>query len=564
MFNSIRKKLITGFSIISVLIIASTIYNLTIYNNSKIHLDKIKENAIVSFKYATEMENNIIQFSKYLLDVSASKDTSHLKAADEQYILFSSNSDKLAILNPEYKDQLYEISTHLDKLYDYGKNMADMYIKSGHEDGNKMMVEFYKLADNITSMVDEIQKESEIYMDDSLMTINIHMEMNQKIAVVIALITVALALLIAMMLARGITKPINNLLQIFNDLEKGQGDLTRRIKIKSNDEIAMLAESFNKFMDSMESMIKKVKKNSNKVAESSIVLSEQGAQTADEINKIKMHMGRAADDTQNISTSIRQITESVTQIAQASNFSAAEVQKISIGVDNINIIAQESGKFALKTKLEMKKIEEISSDTINIAEELQNQTGEIGNLLHTIKSISSQTNILALNAAIEAARAGENGKGFGVVAEEIRNLAESNNQSTCTIEYIVTNIRKMIERTLEATLVVDGSIKSGSKMVDDVYRQLENIINGVCKINDMIQSIVTIIEEQSEVTEELSANLEEINDSNSAITTATQDVAVSISAQSNKITELSTTASELNESARQLNELVAKFVLGVD
>lgn len=564
MFNSIRKKLITGFSIISVLIIASTIYNLTIYNDSKIHLDKIKENAIVSFKYATEMENNIIQLSKYLLDVSASKDTSHLKAADEQYILFSSNSDKLAILNPEYKDQLYEISTHLDKLYDYGKNMADMYIKSGHEDGNKMMVEFYKLADNITSMVDEIQKESEIYMDDSLMAINIHMEMNQKIAVVIALITVALALLIAMMLARGITKPINNLLQIFNDLEKGQGDLTRRIKIKSNDEIAMLAESFNKFMDSMESMIKKVKKNSNKVAESSIVLSEQGAQTADEINKIKMHMGRAADDTQNISTSIRQITESVTQIAQASNFSAAEVQKISIGVDNINIIAQESGKFALKTKLEMKKIEEISSDTINIAEELQNQTGEIGNLLHTIKSISSQTNILALNAAIEAARAGENGKGFGVVAEEIRNLAESNNQSTCTIEYIVTNIRKMIERTLEATLVVDGSIKSGSKMVDDVYRQLENIINGVCKINDMIQSIVTIIEEQSEVTEELSANLEEINDSNSAITTATQDVAVSISAQSNKITELSTTASELNESARQLNELVAKFVLGVD
>jgi len=342
-----------------------------------------------------------------------------------------------------------------------------------------MMAEFDERADSIYVKVDEIQKKSEAAMDDSLMTIQMHMEMNQRISAVVAVITMILALLIAILLAGGIARPIHNLSEIFKDLEKGQGDLTSRINIKSKDELARLARSFNNFMGSLESMVINIKKNSVRVSQGSELLSEGGLRTSAAVAAINTHMGKVVDDTQKISASINQITTSISEITQASQATASDVQQISVEVDRVNTLAQESGKLALDTKLEMEKIEEISSGTISIAEKLGNEAEKIGKIIETIKSITDQTNLLALNAAIGAARAGEYGRGFSVVAEEIRKLAESNNQSAKTIENLIINIQDMIQRTMAATMDVGGNIKRGSTMVENVYTQLNHIIERV-------------------------------------------------------------------------------------
>lgn len=561
MFNTIRKKLIAGFSIILVGIIASTIYNLYVYNDNMTDIMYIKEKVVASFTYASEMKNNVAQVSQFLADVSATKNMEHLDEAEENFALYKENSRRLASLNPEYKLKLDELNNEFDKLYNYGKEMVDMYIKSGYESGNKMMLEFDKMADSIYVKVDAIQKKSETFMDDSLLDIKMHQEISRNIGVALAVAMIILALLIAIILAGGITKPINNLLEIFKDLEKGQGDLSRRINVKSKDEMARMAQSFNNFMDSMGNIVLHIKKNSTIVSQGSELLSKGGEQTADGISMINTHMGRVAEDTQKISVSINQITASISEIAQASQTSASDARQISLEAVNINRLAQESGKLALDTKLEMEKTEEISSDTIKIAEKLGNEAEEIGKIIDTIKSITDQTNLLALNAAIEAARAGEQGRGFGVVAGEIRKLAEGNNQSAKTIENMVKNIQDMIKKTMEATTGVGGSIKQGSNMVENVYTQLQHIIEGVSNINDRIQSIAAGTEEQSASTEELSATMEAINDSNTAITVAMQEVAASISTQTDTITGLSATASNLNGSAEQLNGLVSKFKL---
>lgn len=561
MFNTIRKKLIAGFSIILVGIIASTIYNLYVYNDNMTDIMYIKEKVVASFKYASEMKNNVTQVSQFLADVSATKNMEHLDEAEENFALYKENSRRLASLNPEYKLKLDELNNEFDKLYNYGKEMVDMYIKSGYESGNKMMLEFDKMADSIYVKVDAIQKKSETFMDDSFLDIKMHQEISRNIGVALAVAMIILALVIAIILAGGITRPINNILEIFKDLEKGQGDLSRRINVKSKDEMARMAQSFNNFMDSMGNIVLHIKKNSTIMSQGSELLSKGGEQTADGISMINTHMGRVAEDTQKISVSINQITASISEIAQASQTSASDARQISLEAVNINRLAQESGKLALDTKLEMKKTEEISSDTIKIAEKLGNEAEEIGKIIDTIKSITDQTNLLALNAAIEAARAGEQGRGFGVVAGEIRKLAEGNNQSAKTIENMVKNIQDMIKKTMEATTGVGGSIKQGSNMVENVYTQLQHIIEGVSNINDRIQSIAAGTEEQSASTEELSATMEAINDSNTAITVAMQEVAASISTQTDTITGLSATASNLNGSAEQLNGLVSKFKL---
>ena len=180
-------------------------------------------------------------------------------------------------------------------------------------------------------------------------------------------------------------------------------------------------------------------------------------------------------------------------------------------------------------------------------------------IIDTIKAITDQTNLLALNAAIEAARAGEQGKGFAVVAEEIRKLADSNNQSAKVIENLIKNIQYMVTQTINSTSEAETNIKQGSKLVESVYIQLGSIIEGVSGINDRIQSIAASTEEQSASTEELSATMEAINDSNSQISASVQEAAASISSQTDMISQLSSTAFTLNESAEQLNSLVNKF-----
>jgi methyl-accepting chemotaxis protein len=209
----------------------------------------------------------------------------------------------------------------------------------------------------------------------------------------------------------------------------------------------------------------------------------------------------------------------------------------------------------------MEKIESISADTIRITEQLGKEANEIGKITDTIKTITDQTNLLALNAAIEAARAGEHGRGFGVVAEEIRQLAENNNQSAKMIELLIQRIHSMIMQTIEATTGVGSYIKEGRKIVENVHMELQNITTGITHINDKIQNIAASTEEQSTVTEELSATMETINGSNMEIATAVVDVASSISGQTDTISQLSAIASELNNSAELLSSLVNNFKL---
>ncbi len=564
MFNTIQKKLIAGFSLILLILISSTAYNQKIYNDDKMHIMEIKEKAITSFIYATEIKNNVIQVSQFFTDVSATKNTAHLKEAEEQYNLYKSNSKELSSINPEYKKQLDEINIELNNLYFYGKEMANMYITNGHENGNIMMDEFDKMADNINSKVSDIQKKMESSLNDDLMTLQMHLEMNQKMSIYLAAINVVLSIIIVVLLSRVITKPILNFLNIFKDLEKGEGDLTKRIYVRTKDEMLKLALSFNNFMENLEEMVLNIKINSDIISKGSMLLNESGIQAAESINMIKNNTNRTAEDPQKINMSINQITDSIFMIAQASQTFASDAQHINIEIDSINNLTQESEQKALNSKFEMEKTKKISLNTINITEKLGSQADEIGKIIDTIKSITVQTHVLALNASIEAARAGQSGKAFGVVADEIRNLAESNNKSAENIENIILNIQDMIKQTTEATSEVGENIEKGSVMVENVHTQLQNIINKVSNINDKVQNIVATAEEQSASTEELSATMEAIKESNMTITASMQEAAATISEQNVTISNLSVIASDLNKSSEHLKGLISKFKLQED
>lgn len=559
MFNSIRKKLIAGFSVILAVIIFSTFYNAYSFTKSNNQVMHIKEKTAKGLELANNMKNEIVQTQLYIADSSASKDIIMLNKAEGHAAKFKENAKALGELETSYQEEIKVLEAEFDKLYEFGKQMTQMYIESGPVEGNKMMADFDMLAQNINKQVDSLQMKSQKSMDEDLTTIEMHMAMNQRRGIIIAFVTIILSIIIAFILGNGIRKPINKLLEIFIDIEKGQGDLTKRIHIKSKDEIGKMAEAFNRFMDDMEHMVSNIKSNSAIVTQSSELLSEGSSETTSAMAGIDGNMSKVKDDTGRITELISNITMSISEIAAVSQATAYDAQEICSAAANINAIASESKEKALITKEEMQKIEGISTKTISITEELGSEASEIGKIVDTIKAITDQTNLLALNASIEAARAGEHGRGFGVVAEEIRKLAENNNQSAKMIERLIENIQGKIMETIASTADVGNNIKQGSRMVESVYDELTHITEGISGINKRIQNIAASTEEQGASTEELSAVMDSINASNMEIAKSVSYAAENIASQTETIDGLNSTAGKLNQSAEELFRLVGKF-----
>jgi methyl-accepting chemotaxis protein len=559
MTNSIRKKLIMGFVVILVIMTISTIYNLNTFNNSKHFIGHIKDRALKELKLATEMKNEIIQTRLYLTDASMSNSMSAVEQGQIHFEQFKLIASELAKSNSDYAETINSLNSSFDKFYNYGNSMMGTYMENSHDISNQKMEEFDMLADEVFNKVVEIQNNTQNDLDNDLIEMQADMNTSFNSGIIVAVGIIILAFIIAIIISKGISTPINNLLHIFNELEKGGGDLTKRINIKSNDEIGRMAKSFNKFMDSLEEMVFKIKQNAELVTLSSTNLSEGGEKTSEQIIKINENMVKVKSDSENIKHSINQVTESILEIAASSQTSAGDAQAISSAAGSINTLSQDSSKHAVDVRNKMHLIQEVSNKTVSITQNLGNEADKIGNIIDTIKAITDQTNLLALNASIEAARAGDAGRGFAVVANEIRSLAENNNESAKTIEGLIFNIQSMIQQTINATADVGANIVEGTQMVDTVVNKLERVSLGINEINNKIQSIAVLTEEQGASTEELSVIMESINISNNEISNSILDIATSIDVQSETIKALSTTAFELNNSATELEKLVYNF-----
>lgn len=558
MFNSIRKKLISGFLVIILIIFLSTVFNVYSFIGDKNHITNIKDKAMVSLELSNKMKNDILQVRLYITDASATKNAEELKMVDSYASDFNKNASNLLALDSKYNKSVKSLMSNFDRLYNNGKEMVNFYI-DGSQQAGEMMNNFDNLADEVMKSVDDIQKNNQKDMNNDLSIIEEHMSMNLDIGIFITIFASLLSIIIALLLARGIRRPINYLLETFIELESGEGDLTKRIDINTKDEIGKMAQAFNRFMDSLEILVDNIKKNSYIVSYTAESLSSEGINATEEILLINNHMGKVTEDTQSITESINEITSSISEIADISQTTASDAQDISGKAEEVNKLAINSKKYSQDVKLEMENVEKISTNTIEITKKLGNEANEIGRIIDTIKAITEQTNLLALNASIEAARAGEQGKGFGVVANEIRILAENNNKSTVMIENIIKNIQNMIDQTIMATVTVGENINNGREMVEGVYNQLQLITDSIGKINGRIQNIAASTEEQGASTEELASVMDSINNSNNQISVAVQEIASGISVQTETVKGLSSVAQDLNVSSSNLIGFINKF-----
>ncbi|MBM6549511.1 methyl-accepting chemotaxis protein [Marinomonas ostreistagni] len=347
----------------------------------------------------------------------------------------------------------------------------------------------------------------------------------------IAALMIALFAVIGVYLSTLIVKPIKQMAQRLADISTGEGDLTQRLDMHSKDEAGQMATAFNDFIGSIDSIVGHTKgscQRMGQVAHSSESLShELGGIVAKQANSVD-----------HLSTAFNEMVATANEVASNCSSAAASAEHSEAQV-------QEGNRLIKQTMESLHKLEAELNGSNEAMTVLSQESSNIVTILDTIKAIAEQTNLLALNAAIEAARAGEQGRGFAVVADEVRTLAGRTAQSTDEIDTLLTRLQQQTQIVAGKMQTSLGVANSSVDLASDTYQVFEQILASVLAIKDMMIQISASAEEQHLVAEEINNNVLVIHNGAN---------------ESNSLSEqVAQTASALNELANELQNMVSRF-----
>ncbi|NOY63384.1 MAG: methyl-accepting chemotaxis protein [Gammaproteobacteria bacterium] len=309
------------------------------------------------------------------------------------------------------------------------------------------------------------------------------------IGAVTALLLGVMGLFIGNSISRNITTVVNSL----NEIANGDGDLTQRLKSASNDEIGALVEGFNAFIAKLQGVIIEVTGSTGRVAEAANEVRQVSEKSAHGMNCQQQEIQQVVNSMTEMTTTVEEIAGGAGRAADAANVARSEA---------------DAGKQVVDEN--MQAISSLAADVEHAAEviqELDSHSDSIGAVLNVIRDIAEQTNLLALNAAIEAARAGEQGRGFAVVADEVRTLATRTHESTREINDMITRLQGGTQSAVQTMNQSREQAQASVGKASRVGESLERIAHGIEAITDMNAQIASAAEEQSAVTREINNNI---------------------------------------------------------
>jgi methyl-accepting chemotaxis protein len=490
--------LIPGIAALSFIIfLLITVY--TALNNGAT-LEKVQKVQFPALQLSASTLVDMQKVRDTLSSAVTTGDQDTLSVAQDLAAEVETGLNQISAISPEFRPEMSKISTgfedYFEVAFDVSKSMVDGtadFSRLG-ELSSQMNGSYDGVIASMTRFRDAQQAafEEAFQNTDSANTSLISTGVILTIAVTILLFATAVPIV------RGIKLSIDEVVRSLKDIAQENGDLTVRIETKSEDEIGELVYWFNQFMDKLQGVVKDV-------VEASLPLSN----LAQNLRGVTEETQRTIDVQQKSATNAKQAVDTMSGSVDGVAHSAAQAAS---DANEATTAASEGRQIVQQTVTSIQQLAENVRETADVIARLESDSNKVGSVLDVIKGIAEQTNLLALNAAIEAARAGEQGRGFAVVADEVRTLASRTQQSTEEIQSTIEQLQNaahsavevMARGTEQATNSVETANKAGSS--------LETITSTIGRINQMNEQIAHNTEDQRTVAVDIVRHVDEIHE----------------------------------------------------
>ena len=377
----------------------------------------------------------------------------------------------------------------------------------------------------------------------------------------ISIIGFIICILITLVLAKILLEPLAKVEKFTEDLAAQGGDLTQLIEIQSEDELGRLAASFNKMIDTLHNIIVEVKNTADKVSSSAQGLSS----SAEEINA----------STEEVSSTVQQISQGITTQARRSEETSVIISKMTNAVKQVAQNAKQGAEATKETSelaqsgmeashLAVKKTMRITDSANQIAtvvDKLGERSQEIGRIVEVITNIADQTNLLALNAAIEAARAGEAGRGFAIVAEEVRKLAENSAQAAEQIGSLIRTIQDETSKAVSSVKTATTEVEEGRIIIEKVSQSLEKILAAAEIAATQVGQIAENTGQQTQDSLDAKTAVTEVAAISEESASSIEETSSSVEEMTASMEEMASSAQELAAMSVNLQDLVKRFII---
>ncbi|UOF90346.1 methyl-accepting chemotaxis protein [Fodinisporobacter ferrooxydans] len=561
---TIGKKLVAGFA--SVLILLLVVSVIAIWNMYQMGnaAKAIQKNWMPNVKSLGQIQADFLNVERETLRFVLESDPNqmHQLAQKQQQFLNDLKAEQKQyepLISSQEERSVYEAFKNKETYY---LSQLPVIMSAGqHKDYTAANILAEQSSNDFEQALNNLQKDIQLNTKESDQATSRSVQLFQSgftYIIFVSLFAIILGIVIVMLMSRLISVPIVKVSGIAEQI--ASGNLTvHEIKVKNRDEIGDLARVFNHMSHNLRELVQKVSMSAEQVAASSEQLLASSEQTTQATQQIAISVQEVVIGSQQQSSDIEKAAQTVHEMVEGVQQIAGSMQNMSRLAAKTSDVSSEGNQVIEKTIHQMNFIQTTVEEAQLSIKELGDHAGFIGVIVETITSIASQTNLLALNAAIEAARAGEHGRGFAVVADEVRKLSEESSKAARQITEYITIIKEGIDKVVESMEAGTKEVGAGIHIVNLAKQSFEEINQSVEEVVGKIQDASSATQSLSDGAEEIVLVMDQIAGIAESSISITQNVSAANEEQLASMEEITASTESLSMMALELNEQVSMF-----